>query len=278
LFLSLAVLALFTERTTLAAVTLGLAMSVKASAAIPLVLLIVAIAAAAPPERRTRTVLRVGGLATVTWLVLALPFLQASNWSLGLTDVANNDSWMAAGQFVVRTFSMAGSLLGGDPVASTMEVLARVILFGTAAVIVGMLARRIWRDPSARTPEALIAAWGWGFLAVLLLSPVMYSWYLMWVLPIAWALPRVPQRAIVVLSAVLVASQLVTESAKIPGELSEVNLAWGHPVTIAMAIWVGREFFRYLREHRGFDQERPGPVLGDRFVDGGAAPPELATA
>ena len=149
-----------------------------------------------------------------------------------------------------------------------MEALARLLLFGAAVVAVALLGRRIWRQPVAREPEALVAAWGWGFLAVLLLSPVMYSWYLMWVLPIAWVMPRVPRRALVITSAVLVASQLVTESQRLPGDLSELNLAFGHPVTILVAIWVGREFIRYVRERRAFDEERPGPVFGDRFETG----------
>ena len=189
LFVAVAAAAVFARRDLLAAVALGLAMSVKASALVPLVLLLVAIVAKAPPERRTATALRVGGLAGITWLVIALPFLQRTNWSLGLVDVADNDSWMAAGQIVVRVFSFGGSLLGGEPVSDGMEALARALLFGTAAMIVAILGRRIWLDPRARRPDALVAAWGWGFLAVLLCSPVMYSWYLMWVLPIAWVPP-----------------------------------------------------------------------------------------
>jgi alpha-1,6-mannosyltransferase len=267
LFLALAVLALFGGRDMLAAVALGLAISVKASAIVPFVLLLVAITAKTEPERRRQVLFRTAGLGALTWLVIALPFLQWENWTLGLVDVARNDSWMAAGQIVVRVFSLGGLLLGGEQIAGTMEVIARIILFGTAAVIIGVLARRLWRVPAARRPAALVAAWGWGFLAVLLLSPVMYSWYLMWVLPIAWALPRVPRRAIVITSAVLVASQLVTESAKLPGDLSHVDLAFGHPVMIAVAIWVGREFFRYIREQRALDADRPGRAFGDRFED-----------
>jgi alpha-1,6-mannosyltransferase len=268
LFLALGVAALFAGRDTWAAVALGLAMSVKASALIPLLLLVLAIVARAPADQRAKKAVTVGGLAAATWLVFALPFLQASNWSLGLLDVADNDSWMAGGQIVVRLFSLAGQVAGGATAAGTMEVLARVLLFGTAATIIAVLGRRIWLEPEARRPEALVAAWGWGFLAVLLLSPVMYSWYLMWVLPIAWALPRVPRRAIAIASAVLVASQLVTESAQLPGDLSQVNLAFGHPVTIAVALWVGREFFRYVRDHRPWQDETEAPVFGDRFETG----------
>ena len=113
LFLALAVSALFAGKDLWSAVALGLAMSVKASAFVPLVLLLVAVVAKAAPERRARTALTYGGIAGATWLILALPFLQSTNWSLGLMQVAGNDSWMAAGLIAVRIFSLVGSLIGG---------------------------------------------------------------------------------------------------------------------------------------------------------------------
>ena len=76
----------------------------------------------------------------------------------------------------------------------------------------------------------------------------------MMALPIAWPCEG-PRRAGHITSAVLVASQLVTESAQLPGT-SHVNLAFGHPVTFAVAIWVGLEFLRSVRDHRGWDEER----------------------
>ena len=100
---------------------------------------------------------------------------------------------------------------------------------------------------------------------MLLPSPVLYTWYLAWVLPLAWILPRVPRRALIVLSAALLASQLVTESAQIPAHLQHVNLAYGHPVTILVALWVGRDFIRRMRRGTPLAAETTEPVFMDRY-------------
>ena len=57
-FIAAAAALLFAERELLSAVALALGMSVKATAAVPLILLIVAVAANTPPERRARVLRR----------------------------------------------------------------------------------------------------------------------------------------------------------------------------------------------------------------------------
>jgi hypothetical protein len=94
---------------------------------------------------------------------------------------------------------------------------------------------------------------------------VLYTWYLAWVLPLAWILPRVPRRSLIVLSAALLASQLVTESAQIPAHLQHVNLAYGHPVTILVGLWVGRDFIRRMRRGTPLAAETTEAVFMDRF-------------
>jgi hypothetical protein len=78
-------------------------------------------------------------------------------------------------------------------------------------------------------------------------------------------MPRVPRRALIILSATLLASQLVTESAQIPAHLQHVNLAYGHPVTILVALWVGRDFIRRLRRGIPLAAETAEPVFLDRY-------------
>ena len=265
LFVAAAAWYVFQRRELAAAICLGLAMSIKASAIVPLVILLVAVIAMTPREKRLRTLGVFGGSVAAVWIVLAIPFLDGHNWALGVTQVAGNDSWMSAGQAVVRAFSGLGGLIGGEIAREPAQAVARVVLLAVAGIAVIAIARRTWRDPSARTPEALVAAFGWAFLAILLTSPVLYTWYLVWVLPLAWALPRVPRRALILLSMALLASQLVTESAQIPAALQQVNLAYGHPVTILIAIWVGRDFIRRMRRGVPLHAETLEPVLGDRF-------------
>jgi hypothetical protein len=262
---------LYARRELWSAVALGLGMSVKATAVIPLLLLIVAVAAQAEPARRRAVLVRYGGVVGAVWLALALPFLQADNPTLGLLEVAGHDSWMAPGQLVVRGFSGLGGLLGGDAFREPAATIGRLMLFGLSAAGIAMIGYRLWRNPAARQPAALAAAWGWALLILILPSPVLFTWYLVWILPLAWALPRVPRRAMVILSAFFIVTQLVTETSRLPDVLRSVKLPFGHPIAVAVLVWVGLDFVRRIRRDIPFEAETARPTFGDRFE---AGPPE----
>jgi alpha-1,6-mannosyltransferase len=267
-FVAAAVALLFTRHELLSAVALALGMSVKASAIVPLALLMVAIIANAPPERRRRVMVKYGAVVGGVWLLIALPFLQATNPTLGLMEVSGHDSWMAPGQLVVRAASGIGGILGGDAARAPAATMARIALFLVSLVAVVAIARRVWRHPEARTPAALAAAWGWAFLAVMLPSPVLFTWYLVWALPLAWALPRIARRGMVIMSAFFVVTQLVTESSRLPDFLRTVKLPFGHPIAIAVCLWIGADLVRRLRRGTPLDAENPERVFGDRFESG----------
>jgi len=267
-FVAAAVALLFARRDLLSAVALGLGMSVKATAVVPLLLLIVAVAATTEPERRRAVLVRYGGVVGAVWLALALPFLQADNPTLGLLEVAGHDSWMAPGQLLVRAFSGVGGLIGGETFREPAATVGRLLLFAMSATGILLIARRLWRDPAARQPAALTAAWGWALLILILPSPVLFTWYLVWILPLAWALPRVPRRAMVVLSAFFIVTQLVTESSRLPDVLASVQLPFGHPIAVAVLVWVGVDFVRRIRRDIPFDAETAKPAFGDRFEVG----------
>ncbi|MGZ4131604.1 MAG: hypothetical protein ACXVWF_01035 [Actinomycetota bacterium] len=267
-FVAAAVALLFARRDLLSAIALGLGMSVKATAVIPLIILIVAVVANAPPERRKKVLLTYGGVVGAIWLALALPFLQTQNPTLGILEVSGHDSWMAPGQLVVRLFSGIGGLIGGDPFRGPFAMSARLGLFAMSAVGVVMIARRVWKEPSARSPRALTAAWGWALLIVILPSPVLFTWYLMWILPLAWALPRVARRAVVILSAFFIVTQLITESSRLPDVLRTVKLPFGHPIAIAVCVWIGVDFVRRMRHGIPLDGETGRPEFGDKFEAG----------
>ncbi|HSL12023.1 MAG TPA: hypothetical protein VLA82_11975 [Actinomycetota bacterium] len=268
MFVAIAGAALFAHRRLAAAVALGLAISVKATAAIPLLLLLVAIAAAAPSGRRIRRVLLPAGAAGLVWLALAAPFLQTTNPLLGLFDVADNSSWMAPGQLVVQVFDGVGGLIAGDGGADAGAVVARLLVFGISAVGLFFIGREVWRRPEARTPRALAAAWAWGMLVLILPSPVLFSWYLVWIMPLAWVLPKVPRRALVVLSVFFFVTQAVTESTRLPESLQTISLPFGHPVAILVTLWVARDLIRRLRGGTLLHVETGQPELGDRFEEG----------
>jgi hypothetical protein len=274
-FVACAVSLLFAKRELLSAVALALGMSVKASAVVPLALLIVAIVANAEPERRRRVLALYGGVVAGVWLTLALPFMRGGNPISALLEVSSHDSWMAPGQLIVRGASGLGDLIGGDALRAPFATGARVALFAASIAAVVAIGHRIWTSTRARTPEALAAGWGWAFLAITLPSPVLFTWYLVWALPLAWVMPKIARRGMVILSAFFVVTQLVTETSRLPAFLRTVKLPFGHPIAVAVCVWVGYDLVRRLRKGTPLDEEIDEPALGDRFESGQERPTEF---
>jgi alpha-1,6-mannosyltransferase len=269
LFVAAAAALLFARRHLLSAVALAFGMSVKASAVIPLILLVVAVAAGAPEDKRRGVLFRYLGAVAGVWLLLALPFLQSENPTLGVAEASGHDSWMAPGQIVVRLSSGIAGAIAGDGLRDLGASVARLSLFGFSALGVAMIARYIWRNPAAREPAALATAWGWALMVVILPSPVLFTWYFMWILPLAWLLPRVPRRAIVILASSFIVTQLVTEASRLPDPLQTLDLPFGHPIAIAVCLWFLRDFLRRIRSDTPLDAETGERIFGDRFEAGG---------
>jgi len=267
-FVAAAVSMLFSKRELAAAVCLALGMSVKASAVVPLILLMVAIAASTEPERRLRLLAKFAAVVGGIWLLLAAPFLQWANPTLGMFELSGHDSGKAPGRLIVTGFSWVATSIGGQRLKTPAEVGAHLVLFGLAIVGVWMIGRRIWTDPSARRPTAQIAAWGWALLTVILLAPMLGSWYLVWVLPLAWALPRVARRTLILLCVGFTVTELVTETANLPAFVQSVRFPVGHPVAVAVCFWIASDLIRRLRRHTPLDAETPEPRFGDAFEAG----------
>jgi alpha-1,6-mannosyltransferase len=272
-FVAAAVSLLFAKRELWAAVCLALGMSVKASAVVPLILLLVAVAAMAPPERRLRLLAKFGAVVGGIWLILAAPFLQWTNPTLGMFELSGHDSGKAPGQLIVTALTWVATSLGGPSLEKPAAVAAHLLLFGASVAGVWMIARRIWTDPSARRPTAQVAAWGWALLTVILLAPMLGAWYLVWVLPLAWALPRVARRTLVLLCLGFTVTELVTENANLPAFLRSMHLPFGHPVAVAVCVWVAVDLVRRLRRRIPLDAETPEPRFGDAFEAGPVSRP-----
>jgi hypothetical protein len=69
----------------------------------------------------------------------------------------------------------------------------------------------------------------------------------------------------VILSAFFVITQLVTESSRLPTYLQTVRLPFGHPIAIAVCVWVGVDFIRRIRRGTPLDAETNEPTFGDAF-------------
>jgi len=133
-----------------AAVAFGLAIAVKL---LPIVLL---------PLYWKRVRIRDGILATIVVGFLYLPFLKPG--------------WIPSGSLgtYVQSFRF------NDPVFATLELVAPPQLVAALAVLVGFLIAIRLRSGS---PALSSDAFAWPMAGSLLCAPVVYPWYLLWILP-----------------------------------------------------------------------------------------------
>ena len=143
----------------LAALAFGLAVAVKF---LPIVL---------SPLYWKRVRMRDGVLAAVVSTLLYVPFLNHGRIPIG-----------SLGTFV-RSFRF------NDPVFATFERVAAPQFVAALAVLVGFLTA-FWlrRKDAELSPDAF----AWPMAASLLCAPVVYPWYLLWLLPFARSASTVP--------------------------------------------------------------------------------------
>jgi alpha-1,6-mannosyltransferase len=142
-----------------AALTFGLAVAVKW---LPIVLL---------PLYWKRVRVRDSALAAVVLGLLYVPFLNHGRIPIG-----------SLGTYVQR-------FRFNDPVFATLERAATPERVAGLAVLVGLLTA-IWLR--RKVPRCSAAAFAWPMAASLLCAPVVYPWYLLWVLPFVRSVSTVP--------------------------------------------------------------------------------------
>jgi hypothetical protein len=159
LFLLVSVAALARRWRAVAAVAFGLAVSVKL---LPIVLL---------PLYWKRVRTRDAALAAGVVGLLYVPFFNHGRISFG-----------SLGTYV-QSFRF------NDPVFATLERVAAPQIVAGLAVLVGFLTA-IWLR--SKTPAWSSDAFAWPMAASLLFAPVVYPWYLLWLLPFLRSASTVP--------------------------------------------------------------------------------------
>jgi Glycosyltransferase family 87 len=145
----------------IAAVAFGLAVAVKF---LPIVLL---------PLYWKRVRMRDAALAAVVFGLLYIPFLNRGRIPIG-----------SLGTYV-QSFRF------NDPVFATLERVAAPQLVVGLAVLVGFLTAIWLRRPSKATAWSS-DAFAWPMAASLLCAPVVYPWYLLWLLPFVRSASTLP--------------------------------------------------------------------------------------
>ena len=230
------------DRTVWAVGVLTCGALIKATAFLPLVLLVVWVVWRRPPSERFRALAVHAGVALAIVVLVAAPFFQLHDPTLGMLELSGHEGWLAPSRFFRRVLdAISGDTLG--VVARVMFVLALV-----AAVVV--LVRSVVRAAASGRPSVeLLGAWGWSLLALTLLGPVLLPWYLAWSLPLIWILPLAPRVSLIVLSVVLSMSQWTAEPLRFP-EAYDLNVLIGHyvltPIVIGVLAWLALDLRRRL--------------------------------
>jgi hypothetical protein len=248
------------RRDLLATAALAVGTLIKATASIPLLLLVVAAVARRPKGERGRALAAHVGVAGGLGLLAALPFLNASDPSLGMLELAGHEGWLAPSRFFRRLFDA----VSGDALGVVPRVILPIVLLGALFLIARSVVRR-----SPAPLAALGAAWGWGLLTLMLLGPVLLPWYVTWALPLVWVLPRVPRLVAIGTGIALTVSQWTTEPASFASAY-DANILFGHyvvtPFVIAMLAWLLLDLRRRSARGAPLDDEPdrvPAPA-GDR--------------
>jgi alpha-1,6-mannosyltransferase len=253
------------DRTVWAVAVLTCGALIKATAFLPLLLLVVWVAWRRPPSERARAAAVHAGVALAIIVVVAAPFFQLHDPTLGMRELSAHEGWLAPSRFFRRVLDA----LSGD----TLGVVARVAFAFALVVAVVVLVRAVARAAaSGRPPAALLGGWGWSLLALTLLGPVLLPWYLAWSLPLIWILPRVPRVSLIVLTGVLSMSQWTAEPLRYP-DAYDLNVLIGHyvltPVVIAVLVWLALDLRRRLAIPLALREEKEREAAEARQGRGG---------
>ncbi|MGH2640545.1 MAG: glycosyltransferase 87 family protein, partial [Actinomycetota bacterium] len=240
--IALAAWCILRERTYWAIVLVACAGLIKATAFLPLLLLVIWVAWRRSPGERLRAGVTHAALGVAVIVVVAAPFLQRHDPTLGMLELSSHEGWLAPSRFFRRVLDA----ISGD----TLGVVARFVFAVALVAAVVWLVRAVARAAASGHPALeLLGGWGWALLALTMLGPVLLPWYLAWSLPLIWILPRAPRLSLIVLSVVLALSQWTAEPLRFP-EAYDLNVLIGHyaltPIVIALLVWLGLDLRRRL--------------------------------
>jgi hypothetical protein len=256
------VLALLARRELLATALLSLGTLVKISGGVPLFAAVAGAVARRQPGERLVAAVRHLGLAATVALPFVAPFMQTEDPTLGTLELSSREGWLAPSRFVLSTLRSAARAIGGDPAGDFVSILVRAAFPLLFLWVLVMVVRHLLRDPSRIDPPLVLAAMAWVGLVSLLVSPVLLPWYAVWIVPMAWVLPRTARGGVVLISMALAITELVAEPSRSPG-VYEAMVFGLHWVATPVVLWV---LIRLVIDLRRRVAAGPAPSLGDPLL------------
>jgi alpha-1,6-mannosyltransferase len=251
---------LVSKRELPAVAVLTLGALIKVTASLPLLLLLVWCVARRPPQERRRAALTHVGLSLAIVLAFALPYVQAKDPTLGMLGLAGQTGWLAPPTVVAQAVDWL-----------SFHTLGWVVRVGAVVLLgwcVWLLVREVWRRASSggMSGQEQAAVWGWALTLLMLLGPILLPWYVVWGLPLVWALPRIPRTTVIVASSMLGVTLWSAEALRYPGAF-QLDLWVGYvvvvPVLLVLLLFVVRDLRSRIRLGRLFEDEvaRPAPTM-----------------
>jgi hypothetical protein len=160
-----------------------------------------------------------------------------------------------------------------------VSVIVRVAFPLAFAWVLVVLLRHLTRARERLDTVVVLGAMGWASLVSLMVSPVLLPWYVAWLIPLAWILPRTARGGAVLISVALAITELVAEPSRAPRvwEAMVFGLHWvATPIILLVLIRLLLDLRRRtsLPPARGFDDPLladDSPPPGDGSAGGGWA-------
>jgi alpha-1,6-mannosyltransferase len=216
LALAAGVFLILSGRELWATAVLVLGTLVKISGGVPLAIAVLAAVFRHPRGQRLKALATHAGIGAAVALPFILPFEQTEDPSLGTLELTSRQGWLAPSRFVLVVLRGTANFLGGDIAGDVASVVVRVAFPLIFLGVLVALVRHLAADPDRIDPPLVVATMGWATLVALMISPLLYPWYAMWLVPVAWLVPRPARDGAVIVSVALAITELVAEPSRAP--------------------------------------------------------------
>jgi hypothetical protein len=189
---------------------------VKVSGGVPLAIAVLAAVFRKPKGQRLRAFAAHAGVGVAVALPFIVPFEQTSDPTLGTLELTTRQGWLAPSRFVLVILRGAANFLGGDVAGDIVSVIVRVMFPLVFVAVLVAVVRHLARDPTRIEPPLVVAAMGWATLIALMISPLLYPWYAMWLVPVVFLLPKLARDGAVLICVALAITELVAEPSRAP--------------------------------------------------------------
>ena len=216
LALAAGVVLLLSGRELWATAVMVLGTLVKISGGVPLAIAVLAAVFRRPKGQRLRAFAAHAGVGLAVALPFILPFEQTTDPSLGTLELTSRQGWLAPSRLVLVVLRGIANTIGGDVAGDVASIVVRVAFPLLFLLVLVRLVRHLAADPARLDPPLVVAAMGWATLVALMISPLLYPWYAMWLVPLAWLVPRPARDGAIVVCVALAITELVAEPSRAP--------------------------------------------------------------